>query len=186
MTEDIINLVDTEPPERYRFDYRGMHRYLVTLPVFGGKKIFTEQGRVEKVLNTLRDSALQHYFDVYAYCFLPDQVVLIVRGKEETSMMKEFLADFRSRSSAVMEEVLGHPLWKKKYLERVLRKTEDSRRIAETIFQMPVKADLVRTSTEYEFQGSLVIIPGPKKWTEANRKPKKHDSVGNKKKRRPF
>ncbi len=183
MAEDIISLVDTEPPDRYRFDYRGMHRYLITLPVFGGKKVFTEQSLVEKVLNTLRDSALEHHFDVYAYCFLPDQVALIARGKEETSMMKEFLADFRSRSSAAIEEVLGHALWKRKYLERVLRKTEDSRRIAETIFQMPVKSGLVRISSDYEFQGSFVIIPGPKKWIEANRKPKRFDSSGNKKRR---
>lgn len=185
MTEDIISLIDTEPPDRYRFDYRGMHRYLITLPVFGGKKIFTEKSRIDMVLNSLRDSGLEHHFDVYAYCFLPDQVSLIVRGKEETSMMKEFLADFRARSSAAMEQVLGHPLWKRKYLERVLRKTEDSRRVAEIIFQMPVKAGLARTSSDYEFQGSFVIIPGPKKWTQANRKPKKHDSAGNKK-RRPF
>lgn len=172
MADDIISLIDTEPPDRYRFDYRGMHRYLITLPVYGAKKLFTERSRVETVLNTLRDSALEHHFDVYAYCFLPDQVALIVRGKEETSMMKEFLTDFRSRSSAAIEDMLGHPLWKRKYLERVLRKTEDSRRIAETIFQMPVKAGLVRTSTDYEFQGSFVIIPGPKKWSDANRKPK--------------
>lgn len=174
MAEDIISLIDTEPPDRYRFDYRGMHRYLITLPVYGAKKIFTERSRVEKVLNSLRDSALEHHFDVYAYCFLPDQVALIVRGKEETSMMKEFLADFRLRSSAAVEDVLGHPLWKKKYLERVLRKTEDSRRIAETIFQMPVKAGFARNSSDYEFQGSFVIIPGPKKkWADANRKPKR-------------
>ncbi len=181
----MISLVDTEPPERYRFDYKGMHRYLVTLPVFGGKKIFIDRGRVEVVLNALRDSALQHQFDVYAYCFLPDQVALIVRGKEETSMMKEFLTDFRARSNTSMQEMLGHPLWKKKYLERVLRKTEDSKRIAETIFQMPVKAGLVIKSTDYEFQGSFVIIPGPKKWTQAHSKPKKYGAEAHKK-RRPF
>ncbi len=185
MTEDIINLVDTEPPERYRFDYKGMHRYLVALPAFGAKKVFTERSLVEKVLNALRDSALHHQFDVYAYCFLPDQVALIVRGKEETSMMKEFLADFRSRSSSATEEVLGHPLWRKKYLERVLRKTEDSKRIAETIFQMPVKAGLVVKSADYEFQGSFVIIPGPKKWTQAHSKPKEYGGDAHKK-RRPF
>ncbi len=183
MAEESINLVDTEPPDRYRFDYRGMHRYLITLPVFGGKKIFTERSRVEVVMNALRDSAMEHHFDVYAYCFLPERLVLIIRGKEETSMMKEFLTEFRSRSSAAMEELLGHPLWKRKYLERVLRKTEDSKRMAEMMFQLPVKAGLVLNSDAYDFQGSFVIIPGPKKWTEANRKPKQFGSAGYKKRR---
>ena len=161
--EEVVNLVDTEPPDRYRFDYRGMHRYLITLPVFRSKKIFTERSLVENVLNILRVTALEHHFDIYAYCFLPDQLLLIARGKQETSMMKEFLAGFRSQSSSAMESVLHHPLWKKKYLERVLRKTEDSRRVAETIFQMPVKAGLARNSFEYRFHGSFVIIPGPKR-----------------------
>ncbi len=175
MVEDIVNLVDTEPPERYRFDYKGMHRYLVTLTVFGKKKVFTERSRVEGVLNVLRDTSLEHHFDVYAYCFLPDQLVLIVRGKEETSMMKEFLAGFRALSSRAMEPVLAHPLWKKKYLERVLRKTEDSRRIADTIFQMPVKAGLVKNSAEYHLQGSFVIIPERKRqWNVGQRGQKKN------------
>ena len=163
MDEDFVSLVDVDPPDRYRFDYKGMHRYYITLPVYAAKKVFTEQNRIVGVLNVLRDCAMNHVFDVYAYSFLPDRLVLIVRGKSETSNMKEFLADFRARSSASLEKELGHALWKKKYLERVLRKTEDSKLMAESIFRLPVKAGLVATPAEYPFQGSFVIIPKPKR-----------------------
>ena len=159
MSEDVVSLIDPEPPDRYRFDYKGMHRYLITLPVYASKKIFTNQRIVVAVLNSLRDAAMEKHFDVYAYCLLPDQMVMIARGRNEDSDMKAFLAEFRSRSSKVLEQDLGHPLWKKKYLERVLRKRENTKQIAGTIFQMPVKAGICPTAEEYPFQGSFAVIP---------------------------
>ena len=157
--EEVVSLVDAEPPERYRFDYKGMHRYLITLPVYSTKAVFTNQEMVVPVLNALRDSAFALHFDVYAYCFLPEKLVMIVRGKDNNSQMKDFLANFRQSSTAALEQRLGHPLWKKKYLERVLRKTEDSRRIAESMFRMPVGAGLAKSSADYPFHGSFVVIP---------------------------
>ena len=159
MAEDVVSLIDTEPPDRYRFDYRGRHRYLITLPVYAAKKIFTDQQIVVTVLNCLRDTASKHHFDVYAYCLLPDQMVMIARGKDDDAEMKGFLSDFRTLASTTLEPELGHSLWKKKYLERVLRKKEDTRLIADGIFKMPVKAGLAKTVTEYPFQGSFVVIP---------------------------
>lgn len=157
MAEDIVNLIDTEPPDRYRFDYKGKHRYLIMLPVYASKKIFIEQSIVGTVLDCLRDTAMKHHFDVYAYCFLPGELVMIARGKEDDAEMKTFLSEFRMLSETTLG--LGHPVWKKKYLERVLRKKEDTRQIANTIFQMPVKAELVKSPSEYPFQGSFVVIP---------------------------
>ena len=159
MAEEIVSLIDPEPPDRYRFDYKGMHRYLITLPVSASRKVFVEQGIVVSVLNSLRDTALKHSFDVYAYCFLPDQMLLIVRGKNDRSDMKEFLADFRAHATSAVESGLGHPLWKKKYLERVLRKNEDTRQAADNIFQRPVKIGLAKKPSEYPFQGSFVVVP---------------------------
>jgi REP element-mobilizing transposase RayT len=159
MTETVINLTGGEPPSRYRFDYTGKHRYFITLPVFGHKEVFVEQRRVVAVLNALRDSALVHHFDVYAYCFLPSEMILVVHGKEKTSNMKTFVKEFRRQSSKALEEELGHALWKRKYLERVLRRDEDTREIVNSVFRRPVAAGLVRKPSEYPFQGSFVLVP---------------------------
>lgn len=159
MTETVISLIDSEPPHRYRFDYTGKHRYLITLPVFGEKQLFVEQHRVVAVLNALRDCALEHRFDVYGYCLLPQEMVMIVRGKDRKANMKEFLHAFRAQSSAALEQELGHPLWKKKYFERVLRKHEDTKQLVASLFQRPVKAGLVKDASAYPFQGSFVLVP---------------------------
>ena len=141
---------------RYRFDYKGMHRYLITLPSFKSHSVFTGREIVMKVLDLLRESTWQHHFDVYAYCFLPDRFVAIIRGKTEYSDMKAFLSSFRATSSAAFESVLGHPLWKRTYLERVLRKQEDSDKIAAEVYALPVKEGLIAADGDYPFRGSFV------------------------------
>jgi hypothetical protein len=139
-----------------RFNYLGMHRYLITLPAFKSDPVFKEPEVVLGVLDSLRDASLAQHFDVYAYSFLPDMLTLVVRGKEDKSDMKQFLVTFRHASSDRLEARLGHPLWKKKYTERVLRRQEDTKAVAREIFQGPVRAGLARVAEEYEFQGSFV------------------------------
>jgi putative transposase len=140
----------------HRFNYLGMHRYLVTLPSLKTASIFSRREIVLGVLDALREASWNQHFDVYAYSFLPDHLTLIIRGKDETSDMKLFLAAFRQLSSMRLQDTLGHPLWKKKYTERVLRKSEETKAIAREIFQAPVRAGFARSAAEYEFQGSFV------------------------------
>jgi putative transposase len=149
--------VRTADGARYRFDYTGMHRYLIKLPVFSSRKIFTDGSTVLKVVTTLRDACRAHHFDVYAYCFLPDQLVLVVRGKTGQSNMKEFLSMFRSTSSEALKPVLSDRLWSRKYLERVLRKSEKNRDVATEIFRLPLEARLASRPEDYPFQGSFVL-----------------------------
>jgi len=145
--------------EGYRFDYKGMHRYYIALPTFKSRALFRDKTLVRPVLDALRDAGQEHHFDVYAYCFLPDKLVLIVRGKDPRSDMKVFLSAFRLASSAAALPAIGHPLWQRRYLERVLRKTENSADAAKEIFTLPAKAGLVAPQAPYEFQGSFVM-PG--------------------------
>ncbi len=141
----------------HRFDYKGQHRYIITLPTYHAKTLFTDHDRVFAVLARLREEAAAHKFDVYAYCALPDRLLLIIRGREETSDMKEFLSAFRGTTNAIVLQQIQHPVWSKKYIERVLRKGEESRDIAKQMFLAPVRERLVAVATEYPFFGSFVV-----------------------------
>lgn len=147
--------------KQHRFDYKGTHRYLITLPVSMSRGVFTTRDRVVRVLDVLRETCWSHRFDVYAYSFLPDRLLLIVRGRADDSDMRSLLREFREKSSAVLAAELGHSLWKRTYLERVLRRTEESRRIALDLFQLPVKAGLATDPESYPFQGSFVVSVFP-------------------------
>ncbi len=151
-----ISLKSRDIPSGERFNYTGKHRYLVTLPVAGGRPVFAGAAVTVPVLDVLRDVCWRHHFDVYAYSFLPARLVLIVRGKEDTSHLKEFLRSFRQESNDRLRGQLGRPLWSKKYLERVLRKTELSIDAARILFMLSVKEGLAASAADYPFQGSFV------------------------------
>jgi len=144
-----------------RFNYRGMHRYLITLLRHPSCLTIADRETVIPTLDVLRDSCHAHGFEVYAYCFLPDRLVLLVRGKEEGADMKLFLTGFRTGSDSAFGQRTGKRLWSKKYQERVLRKTEVTRTIAEEIFRLPVKAGLASATDRYAFQGSFVLAGVP-------------------------
>jgi hypothetical protein len=142
-----------------RFNYRGFHRYLITLPVSGPEVQLSERDVVFPVLTALREASRVHQFDVVAYCFLPDRLVIVVRGRSEGSDMKKFLEAFRPASTAALAARIAGPLWARKYLERVLRKTENTKVIAEEIFRLPVKAGMANDPSAYPYQGSFVLPP---------------------------
>ena len=141
----------------HRFDYKGMHRYVITLTTNRSSTVFTAKSVVLQLLDVLRESCWKHHFDVYAYCCLPHQFVMMVRGKTEYADMKAFLAAFRARSAEVIGDSSGHTLWKRTYTERVLRKKEDSKVVAGEIYQLPVKAGLASTPGDFPYQGSFVL-----------------------------
>jgi REP element-mobilizing transposase RayT len=146
-----------------RFNYRGMHRYLITLLGHPACGTLADRETVIPTLDILRGSCRAHGFEVYAYYFLPDRLALLVRGKEEGADMKLFLAAFRTASGSAFKQRTGKRLWSKKYQERVLRKTEVTRAIAEEVFRLPVKAGLATATERYMFQGSFVLagVPPP-------------------------
>ncbi|HUI08893.1 MAG TPA: hypothetical protein VL221_01135 [Bacteroidota bacterium] len=166
-----MRIPGADAPAKERFNYRGMHRYLITLLPHPGAGTLPERETVLSTLDALRGACRTHGFEVYAYCFMPDRLVLLVRGREESSDMKLFLAGFRAASASAHEERTGKRLWSRRYRERVLRKTEVTRTVAEEIFRAPVTARLASAPGTYAYQGSFVLagVPPPRRRPPAHR-----------------
>ena len=175
-TTEVMQLHSAGETPRQRFDYRGRHRYVITVETHGGAPIFTRREIVLQVLAVLREVAFQHHFEVHAYSFLPARLLLLVQGKQDDSYMKGFLSAFRAAASTQLEPALGHPLWKRTYRERVLRKGEETTAAVREIWNTPVRENLARHSDSYEFQGSFVKVlrtfrPGGKRPVGRSRAP---------------
>ncbi|HSQ75752.1 MAG TPA: hypothetical protein VLT13_09365 [Bacteroidota bacterium] len=155
-TTDVMQLRSAGEEPRQRFDYRGRHRYVITVEAHAGAPVFTQRELVLRVLAVLREQAFQHHFEVHAYSFLPTRLLLLVQGKQDDSYMKGFLSAFRAAANAELEPVLGHPLWRRMYRERVLRKGEETGDAVREIWNTPVRENLARHPDAYEFQGSFV------------------------------
>ncbi len=135
------------------FTYRGDYRYQISLPTRGA--VFTSRETILIVLDRLGEVSREHHFEVIAYCFLPDRLVLVVRGKDETSDMRVFLSAFRAASAEALASVLQRPLWSRKFLERVVRKHENIRSVVRDLYRLPVIAGLASSPESYSFQGSF-------------------------------
>jgi putative transposase len=141
--------------KRTGFNYTGTHRYILTLPTYRTRPIFAENRMVVAILDVLRETARDGQFDVFAYCFVPDRLILVIHGKTATSDMKVFFSTFRQRSSSAVEADLGHPLWKRTFLERVLRRGEESKNVARDLFRLPVTQGLSASPAAYPYLGSF-------------------------------
>jgi REP element-mobilizing transposase RayT len=110
---------------------------------------------VLKLLGLLRDGCWKAKFEILAYCVVPDRLILVARGETPESDMREFLRGFRAAATEAFEPGGAHPFWKRKYQERVLRKGELTRTVAQEIFREPVKAGLAKRMEDYPYLGSF-------------------------------
>jgi REP element-mobilizing transposase RayT len=129
-----INLTKDRDASRHRFNYKGQHRYLVTMQTKKRKDVFSVAPVMMDMLNVLRESCLAHQFIVHAYCILPDEVVLLIQGKSEQADMKAFVRALRTSSRSVF--AAHGELWSRTYTERVLRKSEQTRDVVRSVVKL--------------------------------------------------
>lgn len=134
--------------------YRGPAAYFLTMACEGRRTAFEDARLVASLCDALREAADKHQVSVFAYCFMPDHLHLLVGGGEST-VLPDFVHDFKQRTGYEFGRRIGRPLWQKSYYDRVLRGDEDLLEIAKYITGNPVRAGLVSQASDYPFLGSF-------------------------------
>ena len=143
-------------PRLGSFDYIGSYAYFITCSTEEGKPYFRHKAIVDSLLPTLEETSRQMGFSIYAYCFMPDHLHLLLVGKEDSSLHK-FMKLFKQRSSFVFKKACGDSLWQRSYYDHILRKEEALNDVALYIFNNPVRKGLVTDYQGYPFVGSFVF-----------------------------
>jgi putative transposase len=138
------------------FDYRGTHRYLVTLCTAQRTSWFANPDIADTILSQIRDSATQHQFAILAYCFMPDHVHLLVEGLAQDADLVRFVKHGKQISGYAHKQHFGKSLWQPSWFDRVLRKEEDTTDVIKYILLNPVRAGLVESAADYRLSGSDV------------------------------
>ena len=73
------------------FDYKGPHRYSLTICAHARSVVFTDHAAVEPILLQIRKAAAAYAFAILAYCFMPDHVHLVVEGQTDEADLKRFV-----------------------------------------------------------------------------------------------
>lgn len=89
--------------------------------------------------------------ELYVYCLLPDHLHLLVRPHRPLGAM---IRSFKMYTTTQSWE-LGYEgrLWQGNFHDRILRRREDARPIAEYIVANPLRKGMVREVAEYPWSG---------------------------------
>ena len=137
------------------FEYKGSYRYFVTICTSDKKPLFTDSTLVAWLIELLREQSKLFGFQVWAYCFMPDHLHLLIQGEHDDSDMRRFVSAYKQQAGFYYKKKTGSSLWQINYYEHVLRKVEDTKGVAYYIFNNPVRKKLVTDFKDYAFLGSF-------------------------------
>lgn len=148
--------IRSKRPRLKIFSYKGLYRYSTTICTQYKKKLFIEDRVVELSLAALKRISVQEEFIVWAYCFMPDHLHLLIEGMKENSDMKRFVSRFKQKSGYEFKKKYGLTLWQKSYYDHVLRREEDLLKACYYIWANPLRKGLVENWKDYPYSGSFV------------------------------
>jgi len=146
-------------PRLKNFDYQGTYAYFVTILTHNRYLHFKDAEVVEGLVNILVGTARLKKFRVFAYCFMPDHLHLLVAGEDNKSDLKKFISLFKQKSGYWFKQCYKDNLWQTSYYDHVLRKEENIEQIALYILENPVRKGLVSDFREYPFSFSSGLKP---------------------------
>jgi len=147
-------------PKRARihgFPYTGLHSYSLTIFTRLRKSFFTDADVVAAALLTIRQCAITHEFAVFAYCFMPDHVHLVVSATAEAADLRKFMSKWKQLSGYAHKRRSGEFLWQPSYYDHVLRDDEETSSAVRYVLENPVRSGLAKNFEDYPFSGSDVF-----------------------------
>jgi putative transposase len=136
------------PPDAY-FGTLAAHLTFVTNQ---RRSVFVNDDNVNATLSCLEDARAKHLATIYAYCFMPDHLHLLIQIPDPKSLQK-FARLFKQLSGYLLKKADGLPVWQVSYYDRILRREEAIVDVAAYIWDNPRKAGLVDDWASYPYSG---------------------------------
>lgn len=150
-------------------EYRGAKTYSLTICTADRQQLFVDARLVSHCFQELGRQARVSKALVYAYCFMPDHLHLLIGSDGDDLDLIGFVKLFKQRTGwwyrnehrgslkASPTGVIAPPaLWQKSYYDHIVRSGVALRTVAEYVLANPVRAGLVADPGRYPFAGSLV------------------------------
>jgi putative transposase len=139
------------------FDYKGQPRYFITQCTFNKKPLFTDEHLVKWLVDVLKIKSENFGFRIWAYCFMPEYLHLLIEGKCPDSDMKQFISSYKEYTDFHYKQKTEAALWQNYFYNRILRDEEGTINVAEDIFSNPVRKGLIDDYKQYKLLGSFEL-----------------------------
>ena len=136
------------------FDYATPRAYFVTVHAADGRPAFADARNAEKVLEILKEARERNSYRIYAYCLMPDHLHLLLDPAGSNIAVSRFLQTFKSQTAYWYKKEQGRRLWQRGFYDHVVRKSEDSVKIAWYILDNPVRKSLTENADDYPYSGT--------------------------------
>ena len=154
------------------FDYRTPRPYHLTWGTVHRKAALNNRELVVSLIESLEAEANDAGILVYAYCFMPEHVHLLLspegmfpegmppegvpseRGKD----VVQFVQAYKSKTTRLFWRMGNRgKLWQHGFYDHIVRQEENIKQVARYILDNPVRRGLVDGFLEYPFSGSLTF-----------------------------
>jgi putative transposase len=149
--------------KRIRLDpsaYQQGHCFSLSIAAAKRASRFTEANTVRLCLGALEETAKRFNASVFAYCFMPDHLHLLIALPSGFSLV-QFVRHFKQLSAyRCRREGSQGALWQARFYDHALRREESLPDMARYVWENPVRAGLAENPSDYSYSGSFV-------WEEA-------------------
>lgn len=144
----------TRPRRLDPADYRGYRAYSLTICTYNRTRPFTDSDIVHQTLLQFLRTAVEQRVEILAYCFMPDHLHLIVIAHGANTDLQRFVRLAKQCSGFAFTRATGRRLWQDSYFDRTVRSVEELPALVEYTIRNPLRAELVRSPTDYPHWGS--------------------------------
>ncbi|MHB8502206.1 MAG: REP-associated tyrosine transposase [Candidatus Acidiferrales bacterium] len=137
--------------------YIGKQIYFLTLCTDERHAAFANQSVGHWVLTRLLGACTKHDFAVHAYCAMPDHLHILAGALAANGELVRFVSAFKQETGFAYQKRFHRRLWQPRYYDHILRKAEESERVAWYIWLNPVRKGLCRAPQEYALSGSFTF-----------------------------
>ncbi|MDD5223473.1 MAG: transposase [bacterium] len=130
--------------------------FSITICLKDRKTLFAESKLTKEFVPVLNSLTQKAKVAVYAFCFMPDHLHVLVDVPEEIGLV-DLVREFKGRSTKVAWGC-GYEgtIWQRSFYDHCLRKDEEVKVVASYILNNPVRAGLVEKWRDYPYSGSWV------------------------------
>jgi len=144
------------PEHLKHFTYVGYARYFLTFCTYQRRPYFHNADAVQLVRDQFLRATTEEACELFAYCFMPDHVHMLVEATREDADLKRFIKSAKQLSGYYFRRASHQPLWQRYAYEHVVRRDEVTAAIARYIVENPLRAGLVVEVLAYPHWGSSV------------------------------
>ncbi|MGH9575744.1 MAG: transposase [Candidatus Acidiferrales bacterium] len=87
--------------------YTGRNSYFITFCCAGRRAMFANPKAAQWLIKRLRELAIAHHFDVYAYCVMPNHFHALVCGLDAESNLIAFMTDLKQKTAHLYRQHTG-------------------------------------------------------------------------------